>query len=93
MDSPTTNIAQLLSGMLDGVLSEAESNELLKKMANDPSVGLQLESLRVARQSLRIGRSARSLRPEFAESVTFAAKKRAAEMGRTHPIGSFLLNR
>ena len=85
MDSPTTDIAQLLSGMLDGVLTEPEANVLSREMAKDPSLGLQLESLKVARQSLRIGRSAVLLRPDFAESVTFAAKKRATEMGENAP--------
>ena len=85
MDSPTTDITQLLSGMLDGVLSESEANVLLREMAKDPSLGMQLESLRVARQSLRIGRSSRLLRPDFAESVTFAAKKRATEMEENAP--------
>ena len=85
MDSPTTDIAQLLSGMLDGVLTEPEANVLSREMAKDPSLGLQLESLRVARQSLSIGRSARLLRPDFAESITFAAKKRATEMGENAP--------
>ena len=86
MDSPITHNQQLLSGMLDGALSEAESNELNAEMAKDPSLQSQLEILKVSRQSLRSGVPARPLRPDFAKSVTFAAKQRAAEMGENAPV-------
>jgi|GEM_PF-1358106 len=85
MDSPITHTQQLLSGMLDGALSEAESDELNAEMAKDPSLQSQLEILRVSRKSLRSGLSAQALRPDFAKSVTIAAKKRAAGMGENAP--------
>ena len=86
MDSPITPTQQLLSGMLDGALSEAESVELNAEMAKDPSLQSQLEILRVARQSLRSAFPAQVFRPDFAKSVTIAAKKRAAEMGENAPV-------
>jgi len=86
MDSPITHNQQLLSGMLDGALSKAESDELNARMAKDPSLQSQLEILRVSRKSLRSGVAAQALRPDFAKSVTIAAKKRAAEMGENAPV-------
>ena len=86
MDSLITHIEQLLSGMLDGALSEAESVELNAEMAKDPSLEAHLESLRVSRRALGSGISAKALRPDFAKSVTVAAKKRALEMGDNAPV-------
>ena len=85
MDSPIKNIDELLSGMLDGMLSEADLVDLKREMADDPSLKGRLEDLAVLRRSLFSGRSTSSLRPEFASSITLAAKKRAAEMGSNAP--------
>lgn len=85
MDSPTTKIEQLLSGMLDGVLSEAESDELKLAMLKDPSLESQLENLRVLRKSLSEGRRLQRLSLNFAGSVMLAAKERAADMGSEAP--------
>ncbi len=85
MDSPIKNIDELLSGMLDGMLSEADLVDLNREMADDPSLKGRLDDLAVLRRSLFSGRSRSSLRPEFASSITLAAKKRAAEMGSNAP--------
>jgi len=86
MDSPIKNIDELLSGMLDGMLSEADLVDLKREMALDPSLKGRLDDLAVLRRSLFCGRSTSSLRPDFASSITFAAKKRAAEMGLNAPL-------
>ncbi len=85
MDSPIKNIDKLLSGMLDGMLSEADLVELEREMADNPSLKGRLDDLAVLRRSLLSGRSTSSLRPDFASSITLAAKKRAAEMGSDAP--------
>ena len=85
MDSPITNIDELLSGMLDGMLSEADFVELKREMAKNPSLQGRLDELAVLRRSLLSGRSPSLLRPDFAISVTLAAKKRATEMGVNAP--------
>ena len=85
MDSPIKNIDELLSGMLDGMLSEADLVDLKREMADDPSLKGRLDDLAVLRRSLFSSRSTSSLRPEFASSITLAAKRRAAEMGSNAP--------
>lgn len=86
MDSPIKNIDELLSGMLDGMLSEADLVDLKREMVENPSLKGRLDDLAVLRRSLSSGRSTSSLRPDFASSVTLAAKKRAAEMGLDAPV-------
>ena len=85
MDSPITNSDELLSGMLDGMLSEADLVELKREMAKNPSLQGRLDDLAVLRRSLLSGRSTSLLRPDFASSVTLAAKKKATEMGVNAP--------
>ena len=85
MDSPTTHIERLLSGMLDGVLSEAESNELKLAISNDPSLQSQLECLKVMRTSLKEERSGQRLKQCFAGATILAAKQRAEAMGVDAP--------
>ena len=85
MDTPINNIDELLSGMLDGTLSQAELVEIEREMAKDPSLSGRLNEISVIRCSLSSSRSALSLGPDFASSVTLAAKKRAAEMGTDAP--------
>ena len=85
MDSPINKIDELLSGMLDGVLTGAESRELGGEMAKDPSLERRLDELAMIRKSLMGGRSRKALRPDFASSVTVAARKRTAEMGDAGP--------
>lgn len=85
MDSPITNSDELLSGMLDGMLSEADLVELKREMDDNPSLKGRLDDLAVLRRSLLSGRSTSSLRPDFASSITLAAKKKATEMGANAP--------
>ncbi len=86
MDSPINNIDELLSGMLDGMLSQAELVEIEREMAKNPSLVGRLNEISAIRRSLSSSRSTRSLRADFASSVTLAAKKRAAEMGTDAPV-------
>ncbi len=85
MESPIKNLDELLSGMLDGVLSEAEWIDLKREMANNPSLQGRLDDLSLNRRALVSGRSTQLLRPDFASSVTLAAKKRASEMENDAP--------
>ena len=54
MDSPIKNIDEMLSGMLDGMLTEAESVELDREMAKNPSLTGQLNELAKLKQSLSV---------------------------------------
>ncbi len=85
MESPIKNLDELLSGMLDGVLSEAELIDLKREMANNPSLQGRLDDLSLNRRALVSGRSTQLLRPDFASSVTLVAKKRASKMGSEAP--------
>ena len=85
MESPNKNLDELLNGRLDGVLSEADSVELQREMVKNPSLQGRLDELAALREALFRGRSTNSLRPDFARSVSLAAKKRALEMGASAP--------
>ncbi len=85
MDSPIKNIDELLSGMLDGMLTEAESVYLEREMAKNPSLRGHLDVLANLKRSLSDGRARMVLRPDFASFVTLAAQKRASEMGEEAP--------
>jgi len=85
MESPIKNLDELLNGMLDGMLSEADLVDLKQEMAKDPSLQGRMSELIVLRRAVLSGRSTQSLRPDFASSVTLAAKKRASEMGDDAP--------
>ena len=85
MESPIKNLDELLNGMLDGVLSEADLVDLKREMDKNPSLQGRLNELSLLRGALQSGRSTLSLRPDFATSVTLAAKKRASEMGHDAP--------
>ena len=50
-------LEELLSGMLDGVLSEDEQRQLESAMQSDPSIAVRLEELAELRRSLLRGRS------------------------------------
>ena len=71
--------------MLDGTLSEDNANLLTREMAKDPGLSSQLDELMAIRRSLLSGRTVAYLGPDFASSVTNAAKKRAIEMGADAP--------
>ncbi len=85
MESPIKNLDELLNGMLDSTLSEAESVDIHREMARDPSLKRRLDELAAIRRALLGGRSTKSLGPDFAGSVSLAAKKRASEMETNPP--------
>ena len=85
MDLPNNNFDELLSGMLDGMLSDQELRMLEQAMADDPSLQAKLDELAASRSSLLRGRSRGRLGPDFARSVSLAARDRAAAMGPDAP--------
>jgi hypothetical protein len=85
MDFPNNNFDELLSGMLDGMLSDQELRLLEQAMADDPSLQAKLDELAASRSSLLRGRSRGRLGPDFARSVSLAARDRAAAMGPDAP--------
>ncbi|MEQ1824466.1 MAG: hypothetical protein ABL921_00900 [Pirellula sp.] len=85
MDATPPNIDELLSGMLDGVLSEGEIRQLEGAMKVDPTIQVRLDELALLRTALLHGRTKGRLSPNFARSVTEQARKRAVEMGQEAP--------
>lgn len=85
MDFPNNNFDELLSGMLDGMLSDQELRVLEQAMADDPSLEVKLEELAASRSALLRGRSRGRLGPEFAKSIRLVARERAAAMGPDAP--------
>lgn len=78
-------IDELLSGMLDGVLSDDEVRQLEDAMSADPSVGKRLDELSRLRTGLLSGRSRSKLGAEFAGKVLKLSQERAIEMGSECP--------
>jgi hypothetical protein len=85
MDFPNNNFDELLSGMLDGMLSDQELRVLEQAMADDPSLQAKLDDLAASRSALLRGRSRGRLGPDFAKSVSLAARDRAAALGPDAP--------
>ncbi len=85
MEFPPTNIDELLSGMLDGALSEREARELSRAMIADPTLQNRLDELSHSRTALLKGRSRGRLGSDFSCKVTELARARAKEMGKDAP--------
>lgn len=85
MEFPRTNIDELLSGMLDGALSEGEARELTRAMIADPTLQNRLDELSHSRTALLKGRSRGRLGSGFSCKVTELARSRAKEMGNDAP--------
>jgi hypothetical protein len=85
MDSKKPDIDELLSGMLDGRLSIAESKVLEAELAKHPERNAELDQLAALRSSLLRGRPTGKLGQGFASSVTAAARARADQMGADAP--------
>lgn len=85
MNSPLKNTEELLSGMLDGTLTEGESTRLDQEMELDPSLKARLDDFIRIRRSLLVGRTKANLGPDFAKNVTRMAKFRANQMGSDAP--------
>ncbi len=73
-------LEELLSGMLDGVLSEDEQRQLESAMQSDPSIAVRLEELAELRRSLLRGRSVGRLGPDFSKRILQAAQERAQSL-------------
>jgi hypothetical protein len=78
-------IDELLSGMLDGVLSDDEVRQLEGAMSADPSVGKRLDELSRLRTALLSGRNRSRLGAEFAGKVLKLSQERAIGMGSECP--------
>ena len=78
-------IDELLSGMLDGVLSDDEVRQLEGAMSADPSVGKRLDDLSRLRTGLLSGRSRSRLGADFAGKVLKLSQERAIGMGSECP--------
>ena len=74
---PPPNIDELLTGLLDGNLSEGELRQLEAAMAADLTLEKQLETLRKMRSDLLIHRPKGRLGADFAKRVTAMAEERA----------------
>jgi hypothetical protein len=85
MEFPPSTIDELLSGMLDGALSEGEARELTRAMIADPTLQNRLDELSHSRTALLKGRSRGRLGSGFSCKVTELARSRAKEMGNDAP--------
>jgi len=85
MELPPSAIDELLSGMLDGALSEGEARELSRAMLADPTLQNRLDELSHSRTALLKGRSRGRLGSGFSGKVTELARARAKEMGKDAP--------
>ncbi len=85
MELPPSAIDELLSGMLDGALSEGEARELSRAMLADPTLQNRLDELSHSRTALLKGRSRGRLGSGFSGKVTELARARAKEMGQDAP--------
>ncbi len=79
MSAPNQDIDDLLSGMLDGMLTFEESIFLEREMANDPTLQAKFDELSFLRRSLLSGRTVATLGPNFASFVTRSARARVKE--------------
>ncbi len=70
---------ELISGMLDGMLTDPERRELDQAMRNDPSLERSFDELQIARRSLLSGRSTARLGDSFSKRVMAQATIRAVE--------------
>jgi negative regulator of sigma E activity len=76
---------ELLSGLLDGALTDDERARIEAAMKADPSIDGRLEELFALRRSLLRGRRVGHLGPDFASRIVASAKARASEMGDEAP--------
>ncbi len=86
---PLPNIDELLTGLLDGNLSEGELRQVEAAMAADSTLEKQLETLRKMRSDLLIHRPKGRLGADFAKRVTAMAEERArTKAPHSVPIGA-----
>ncbi len=90
MSPSNQDIDDLLSGMLDGVLTVEELTFLERELAKDPTLQARFDELTFLRRSLLSGRNVATLGPNFAAAVTQAARVRARENGQVTPESKVL---
>jgi hypothetical protein len=79
MSAQNPDIDDLLSGMLDGMLTFEESIFLEREMAKDPTLQAKFDELSFLRRSLLSGRTVATLGPNFASFVMQSARARVRE--------------
>ena len=85
MEPQQPNLDELISGMLDGELTNAEARRLDAEMKANPSLQAKMDELASLRTSLLRGRPTGRLPKSFAANVTSLAKERAIELGDDAP--------
>ncbi len=85
MTSQPPDYQELLSGMLDGMLTSAEVAALERLMQENPALQQQLDELAALRSSLLRGRPTGRLPKNFAARVVNGASERASEMELDSP--------
>ena len=85
MSTNADHLNELLTGLLDGVLTDDEQKTLDLAMKADPSLESKLAEMQALRRSLLRGRSVGRLSPDFSKHIVSAARKRAEEMGEDAP--------
>jgi hypothetical protein len=84
---PLPNIDELLTGLLDGSLSEGELRQVEAAMAADRTLEMQLETLRKMRSDLLAHRPKGRLGADFAKRVIAMAEERArADAPHSPPV-------
>jgi hypothetical protein len=85
MDSPKPDNNELLTGLIDGHLSSAESKRIGDELVKNPQTSEQLEQLEKIRSSLLRGRQTAKLPAKFSANIVDLAMTRAREMGEDAP--------
>lgn len=88
---PPPNIDELLTGLLDGNLSEMELREVEAAIALDSTLERQLETLRKMRSELLRHRPKGRLGADFAKRVTILAEERARSNASPTPLPTVAL--
>jgi hypothetical protein len=85
MEPQQPNLDELISGMLDGELTNAEARRLDAEMKANPALLQRMDELASLRRSLLSGRPTGRLPKSFAARITHLAKERAEELGDEAP--------
>ncbi|MFN7894461.1 MAG: anti-sigma factor family protein [Pirellula sp.] len=85
MEPQQPNLDELISGMLDGELTNAEARRLDAEMKANPALQKRMDELASLRKSLLCGRPTGRLPRSFAARITHMAKERADELGDEAP--------
>ncbi|MFN7448923.1 MAG: hypothetical protein ACK5RF_11595 [Pirellula sp.] len=85
MEPQQPNLNELISGMLDGELTNAEARRLDAEMKANPALQRRMDELALLRRSLLSGRPTGRLPKSFAARITHLAKERADHLGDEAP--------